>query len=201
MTTTPTARSDAEAQTLLAEELEHLSARREALGEAGVYSVAAWRLQMAMEFEAAALAWHRAHELAPERPEPVHGEALCRLELGQWDRAADLYRLAIEVDAAAASDPDAETLDWEEQDPAFGLGMALHAAGELEAALEAYEVSAARNMIGVEALHEQYRCLMALGRPQDASAVLDRMERRTARLSVRATVQALRAEVGEALQS
>jgi tetratricopeptide (TPR) repeat protein len=185
---TPAARSDEEAPAILAAELDRLAPRRSALGEAGVHAVAGWTLEHAMEWEASALAWRRAHEIDPDDPSAVLHAGVCELELGRWAVAADAFRRAIDVDARVGR------LDWFDEDPAYRLGTALHAAGDLDGAIAAYEQSAHRNALGVDALHELSRAHLARRDGRAALEALRRLESRAVRLTVRAQVQAMRAE-------
>lgn len=189
----PARRTDAEAAAILAAELDRLAARREALGDAGAHAVAGWGLQHAMEWEAALLAWSNVLEADPRDVEAAHARGLCLLELSRWQDAADAFRAVIELDAAlaAAGEP---ALDWMEDDPAYRLGVALHAMGELRAALDAYEESARRNGITVDALREICRVRIVLCEPREALDAVARLEKRAVRLSVRAEAMAFRAE-------
>jgi hypothetical protein len=81
-----------------------------------------------------------------------------------------------------------------ENDPAYRLGVALHAMGRLAEADAAYESSAGRNGVGTDALRELARCRLARGDARGALDALDRLERRTVRLALRAEVMALRAD-------
>ena len=181
-------RTENQARDLLRAELERLAPRREALGEQGVHAVAGWTLEHALEWEASALAWSRAAELDPRDVAAVFHLGVCRLELGQWDEAARTFRRAMELDDEVGR------LDWFDEDPAYRLGNALHAEGDVARAVAAYEESARRNVVGVDALREVARCHLAEGRADAALDALARLERRAVRLSVRAEVQALRAE-------
>ncbi len=190
----PPKRSDDEARALLATELARLAPRSEALGEAGLHAVAGTTLQSGLEWEAALLAWGRARELEPRNVEALFCEGVCLLELGSLDEAADRFRAAAKLDDELEDQPAAERLDWYEQDPWFKLGNALHAKGALDGAIDAYEKSAVSNATAVEALHELTRCHLALKDPRAALHALDRLDRRAVRLSVRAEVNALRAD-------
>lgn len=189
----PTARTAAEARALLYAELDRLAPRREALGEAGVLSVAGWTLTHGMEWEAAALAWERAAALEPDDPELPHQHGICLLELARWEDAAERFRhvLALHDRLAASGKPG---IEWMEEDPAYRLGMALHAKGDLRGAIEAYETSAARNTTGTDALREMARAFLALREPKAALDALTRLDRRTVRLSLRAEAMALRSD-------
>lgn len=192
--TAPPTRTHDEAHALLGEQLELIGERREQLGEEGAYEVAGWRLQMAMEWEASALAYARCFELNDRSVQALFGRGVCALELSRWDEAADLFRRALELDDALEADEGAERLDWFDEDPAYRLGNALHAKGDLDAACEAYAESARRNASGVEALRELVRCEIVRGRGPEALDAVNRMERRAVRLTLRAEVQVLRAE-------
>ena len=184
----PGARSEAQARSLLDEELDRLAPRREALGECGAHAVAGWTLEHALEWEAAALAWQRASDLDAIDAPAVFHLGLCLLELGRFADAAAEFRRAAEIDSAS------NRLDWFDEDPAYRLGNALHAQGEFDAALAAYEESAARNVLGVDSLREVARLHIVRGEREAALRALTRMETRAVRLTVRAEVQALRAE-------
>ena len=187
-------RTDTEAREILAAEIERLRLLGGALGETGSFAVAAWTLMHAYEFEAAEMGWAAAMEREPRDVENVFRHAHCLLELGHFERAADGFRAAMELDAELADAPGGEGLDWLEDDPAYRLGNCLHVQGDLAGAVEAYELSAGRNTIGVEALREMTRCHLAAERPDDALDALRRMERRAGRVGLRAEVLALRAE-------
>lgn len=181
-------RTDAEARSILDAELARLGSRREALGEAAVHSVAGWNLEHALEWEAAALAWRRAFELDERDVCALFHLGVCLLELARFEEAAAAFRRSAALDAEVAR------LDWFDEDPEYRLGNALHAAGRLEEAIDAYERSARRNALGVDALREAARCRLARREAMEALDALKRLERRAVRLSVRAEVQAMRAE-------
>jgi tetratricopeptide (TPR) repeat protein len=181
-------RTDAEARTVLDAELARLAPRREKLGDAGAHSVAGWTLEHAMEWEAAALAWRRAFDLDGRDVAALFHLGVCLLELSKFADAATIFRRAIELDAEVAR------LDWFDEDPEYRLGNALHADGKFDDAIAAYERSAARNVVGVDALREAARIRIVRGEGREALDVLKRLERRAVRLTVRAEVQALRAE-------
>ena len=181
-------RTELQARALLDAELDRLAPRRERLGEAGVHSVAGWTLEHAMEWEASAIAWRRAIELDPNDVCAVFHLGVCLLEMSRWGEAAETFRRAIALDAEVSR------LDWFDEDPEYRLGNALHAAGDLAAAIAAYERSAIRNIVGVDALREAARCRIVRGEGREALDVLRRLERRAVRLTVRAEVQVLRAE-------
>jgi tetratricopeptide (TPR) repeat protein len=184
----PFDRTDAQARALLDAEIERLASRRDALGEAGLHAVAGWRLEQAMEWEAALIAWRRACELEPHDAGPVFHVGACLLETSKFADAADAFRRAIELDVATPR------LDWFDEDPEYRLGNAHHAAGEFDAAVAAYERSAARNELGVDALREAARVHLHRRAGREALDVLHRLEKRAVRLTIRAEVQALRAE-------
>jgi len=181
-------RTDEQARALLAAELERLAPRRDALGDAGMHAVAGFRLEQAMEWEAAVISWRRAAELEPRDAGNVFHVGACLLEMSRFAEAADSFRRAIELDAAAPR------LDWFDEDPEYRLGNALHAAGEFDGAVLAYERSAARNELGVDALREAARVHIHRKAGRQALDVLHRLEKRAVRLTIRAEVQALRAE-------
>ena len=187
-------RTDDEARTILDAELARLAPRRGALGEAGVHAVAGWTLTHAMEYEAAALAWRRALELDSRDVAALFHLGLCLLELSRFEEAADVFRRAVVLDA------EVERLDWFDEDPEYRLANALHAVGDFDGALAAYERSAARNMVGTDALREAARLHIVRGEGRAALDVLARLERRAVRLTIRAEVQALRAEAEAALR-
>jgi tetratricopeptide (TPR) repeat protein len=187
-------RTDAEARSILAAELARLAERRRDLGEEGVHAVAGWTLVHAMEYEAAALAWRRALELDGRDVAALFHLGVCLLELSRFDDAADTFRRAI------ALDEEVGRLDWFDEDPEYRLGNALHASGDFDGALAAYERSAARNMVGTDALREAARLHIVRGEGRAALDVLAHMERRAVRLTIRAEVQALRAEAEAALR-
>jgi tetratricopeptide (TPR) repeat protein len=118
---------------------------------------------------------------------------VCLLELSKFADAATVFRRAIDLDAEVSR------LDWFDEDPEYRLGNALHAQGDFEGAIAAYERSAERNIVGVDALREAARLRIVRGEGDAALDVLRRLERRAVRLTVRAEVQALRAEA-EALR-
>jgi tetratricopeptide (TPR) repeat protein len=184
----PIVRTDEQARALLAEELDRLAPRRDALGDAGVHAVAGWRLEQAMEWEASLIAWRRACELDPADAGSVFHVGACLLETSKFAAAADAFRRAIELDAATPR------LDWFDEDPEYRLGNAHHAAGEFDEAVAAYERSAARNELGVDALREAARVHLHRKAGREALDVLHRLEKRAVRLTIRAEVQALRAE-------
>jgi tetratricopeptide (TPR) repeat protein len=184
----PVSRTDAEARAILEAELARLAPRREALGENGVHAVAGWTLEHAMEWEAAAIAWGRAFEFDARDVSSLFHLGVCRIEMGRYADAAAVLRDAIALDAEVSR------LDWFDEDPEYRLGNALHASGDLTGAIAAYERSAARNVIAVDALREIVHCRIVRGDREAALAALSRMERRAVRLTVRAEVQALRAE-------
>jgi tetratricopeptide (TPR) repeat protein len=95
---------------------------------------------------------------------------------------------------AIALDETVQRLDWFDEDPEYRLGNSLHAQGRFDDAVAAYERSAARNVVGVDALREAARIRIVRGEGREALEVLKRLERRAVRLTVRAEVQALRAE-------
>jgi tetratricopeptide (TPR) repeat protein len=181
-------RTSEQARALYDAELARLASRRQHLGEEGVHAVAGWTLEHAMEFEAAALAWARAFELDPKDVAALFHLGVCRLETGEYAAAADIFRRAIVLDDEVA------LLDWFDEDPEYRLGNALHAAGDFDAAIEAYERSASRNVVGVDSLREAARIRILRGQGREALEVLARLERRAVRLTIRAEVQALRAE-------
>ncbi len=187
--TRPVVRTDAEARAILDSELERLAPRREALGEAGAHAVAGWTLEHGLEWEAAALAWTRAAELDPRDSGAVFHLGVCRLELGRLADSASAFRSAMELDERA------QRLDWFDEDPAYRLGNALHAAGDFDGAIAAYEESARRNALGIDSLREIARLRILRREWPAARDALSRLERRAVRLTVRAEVQALRAEV------
>jgi tetratricopeptide (TPR) repeat protein len=184
----PIVRTDEQARALLSEEIGRLAPRREALGDAGVHAVAGWRLEQAMEWEAAVIAWRRACEIEPRDAGHVFHVGACLLEMSQFAAAAESFRRAIELDVAAPR------LDWFDEDPEYRLGNAHHAAGEFDAAVAAYERSAARNELGVDSLREAARVHLHRKAGREALDVLHRLEKRAVRLTIRAEVQALRAE-------
>lgn len=198
---TPSPRSPQEAEALLAQEATRLAPRREELGEAGVFAVAGWTLQMHLEWEAAELAWGRAAELDPASAEALLGMGICALETGRFLEAAECIRRAIVLDAETSADPDAPSLEWFDEDPAYKLGTALHAAGELAAAVEAYEQSARRNTLGVAALFEAAKCHLACERPAEALEALGRLAPRAKKPGTRADLMALRADAENMLRS
>ncbi len=184
----PVTRTDADARRILEEELARLAPRREALGEEGVNAVAGWTLEHAMEWEAASLAWRRAFEIDGRDVAALFHLGVCLLEVAQYAEAADVFRRSIALDAEVSR------LDWFDEDPEYRLGTALHAQRDLRAAIDAYERSAARNALGVDSLREAARCRLALGEGREALGLLARLERRAVRLTVRAEVQAMRAD-------
>jgi tetratricopeptide (TPR) repeat protein len=181
-------RTDAEARALLDAELARLAPRREQLGDAGVHAVCGWTLEHAMEWEAAAIAWRRAFDLDERDATALFHLGVCLLEMSKFDDAATVFRRAI------ALDEQVQRLDWFDEDPEYRLGNALHAQGNFEEAVAAYERSAARNVVGVDSLREAARIRIVRGQGREALDVLMRLERRAVRLTVRAEVQALRAE-------
>jgi tetratricopeptide (TPR) repeat protein len=189
----PPRRTEAEARAILDAEIERLAPRAAALGPAATFGVAGRVLGHAYEWEAAAMAWARAAMHDPDDPEPPFEEGVCLLELERWDDAADRFRRVIDLDARLlASGRDG--VEWMENDPAYRLGMAMHGRGDLAAAIEAYEESARRNPVGVDALRELARCHLARKEPRAAIDALARLEQRAVRLTVRAEAHALRAE-------
>jgi len=186
-------RSDAEARTILDAELARLAPRRRDLGEEGVHAVAGWTLVHAMEYEAAALAWRGALELDARDVAALFHLGVCLLELSRFDEAADAFRRATALDAEVGR------LDWFDEDPEYRLANALHAVGDFDGAVAAYERSAARNILGVDSLREAARIHILRGDGKRALDVLTRLERRAVRLTIRAEVQALRAEAEAAL--
>jgi tetratricopeptide (TPR) repeat protein len=191
---TPVSRTDAEARTLLDAEVARLAPRREALGEDGTYAVCGWTLEHAMEWEAASLAWRRAFDLDPRDVGALFHLGVCLTELGQFADAAQVFRDATVLDA------EVQKLDWFDEDPEYRLGVALHAMRDTGAAIEAYERSAARNLLGVDALREIVRCRIVREEPREALEALQRLEHRAVRLTVRAEVQAMRAEAESMLR-
>lgn len=187
-------RTDDEARTILDAELARLAPRRGDLGEEGVHAVAGWTLVHAMEYEAAAIAWRRALELDPRDVAAQFHLGVCLLELSRWDDAADAFRRAIALDAEVGR------LDWFDEDPEYRLGNALHATGDFDGALAAYERSASKNIVGTDALREAARIHILRGEGREALEVCSRLERRAVRLTIRAEVQALRAEAEAALR-
>jgi tetratricopeptide (TPR) repeat protein len=181
-------RTDSEARALLDAELARLAPRREALGEAGVHAVAGWTLEHAMEWEAATLAWRRAIDLDAKDVASVFHLGLCLLEMSRFADAAEVFRTTIELDASV------DRLDWFDEDPEYRLGNALHAGGDFDAAVAAYERSSRRNLLGVDALREAARIHIHRRDRRAALDVLERLEKRAVRLTIRAEVQALRAE-------
>ncbi len=170
------------------------------LGEAGRHAVAGWKLLMALEWEAAELAYTRVVELEPQDVEAMFGRGTCVLEQGRFAEAAEIFRATLALDdGLERTGSDLPRLDWFDNDPAYKLGNALHAMGNLEEAVIAYDESARRNCVGFEQARELVRCLIALGRGQDALDALARMERHNARLAARAEVSALRAEAAALL--
>jgi len=194
VTQTPAPRSEDEAREILAAELDGLSERADALGEAGAQAVAAWSLQMAYEFEAAQMAWARTVELEPHNAQARFNEGVCLLEVESLEAAEQAFRHALEIDAAVTEGEPGEGLDWFEEDPHFKLGNVQHLRGDLEAACVHYARSAQRNLTAVEALTELIRCRLALGQAEKALEAIDRLTTRAARLSVRAEAEAYRAE-------
>jgi len=194
-------RSPEEARELLDQHLTDLASRRDALGEAGVFAVAAWTLTHAFEFEAAELAWARVSELEPRSIEAVFQRGLSLLELGRFADAADSFRATIELDVVLREDPNAELVDWIEDDPALRLGNCHHATGDLDAAIVAYEESARRNTVSGAALREIVRCRLAQERPADALHALDRLAKRACTIALRAEVEALRADAERMLRA
>ena len=146
-----------------------------------------------MEWEASLLAWRRAFELDASDVAALYHCGICLLELSRFDEAAGVFRQAIVLDAQVAR------LDGLDEDPHYRLGAALHAKGDFDGALAAYDRSACVNEVGVDALREAARIRIHRREPREALEVLRRLERRAVRLTVRAQVQALRAEA-EALQ-
>jgi tetratricopeptide (TPR) repeat protein len=187
-------RTDDEARATLAAELARLAPRRGDLGEAGVHSVAGWTLTHAMEYEAAALAWRRALELDARDVAALFHLGVCLLELSRFGEAAEIFRRAVVLDA------EVERLDWFDEDPEYRLGNALHAQGAFDDAVLAYERSAARNILGTDSLREAARIHILRGDGARALDVCARLERRAVRLTIRAEVQALRAEAEAALR-
>src|SRR5262245_22719444 len=124
-------RTDDEARALLDAELARLSRCRTDLGEAGVHAVAGWTLTHALEFEAAALAWRRAHDLDGRDVAALFHLGVCLLELSRFPDAADVFRRAIALDA------EVNRLDWFDEDPEYRLGNALHAPGAFDDAVAA----------------------------------------------------------------
>jgi len=181
-------RTDAEARALFDEEIARLEPRRVALGDAGLPAVVGWRLEQAMEWEASAIAWGRAIEFEPDDAGAVFHLGSCLLEMSRFAEAAEMFRRATALDAAT------QRLDWFDEDPEYRLGNAHHAAGEFDLAVAAYERSASRNLLGVDALREAARIHIHLRRGEEALDVLARLEKRAVRLTIRAEVQALRAE-------
>ena len=181
-------RTDAEARAILDAELARLAPRRDQLGEAGVHSVCGWTLEHAMEWEAAAIAWRRTFDLDEKDAAALFHLGVCLLEMSKFTDAETVFRRAIDLDEKV------ERLDWFDEDPEYRLGNALHAQGNLEEAVAAYERSAVRNIVGVDALREAARIRIVRGEGREALDVLRRLERRAVRLTVRAEVQALRAE-------
>ena len=200
MSGAPTRTPD-EAAALFDEAVEDLAARRSALGEAGTFAVVAWTLLHAWEFEAAELAWARVLELEPKSLEGAYQRGMCLLELSRFDEAADAFRHTIELDAQLRSDPNAEVLDWIEDDPNYRLGNCHHAKGDLDDAIAAYEESAQRNTVAVDALREIVRCHLARNEPTPALAALERLDRRVVRPATRAQVLALRADAERMLRA
>jgi tetratricopeptide (TPR) repeat protein len=189
----PARRTESEAAALLASELERLGPRRAALGDAGAHAVAGWGLQHGMEWEASLLAWERVLEITPRDVEAMHAKGLCLLELARYSDAAAVFRAVIDLDASLVAAGE-DSMDWMEDDPAYRLGIALHATGDLRGALAAYEDSARRNELGVDALREICRVRIVLCEPREALDAVARLERRAVRLSVRAEAMAYRAE-------
>jgi tetratricopeptide (TPR) repeat protein len=185
-------RDDAEAGAALEAELERLAPRREALGEGGVYAVAAWSLQMAYEWEAAVLAWTRAVACLPDNAPAVFQLGVCRLELGELDAASKLFERALDVDSGVAAGGAGEALDWFEEDPHLKLGNVHHLRGDLERAIACYDRSATRNRTAVEALTEIVRCHLARNDAARALAAADRLAHRSSRPSVLAEVEMFR---------
>jgi len=181
-------RTDAEARALLDAELARLAPRREQLGDAGVHAVCGWTLEHAMEWEASAIAWRHAFDLDERDVAALFHLGVCLLEMSKFGDAETAFRRAIALDEKV------ERLDWFDEDPEYRLGNALHAQGNFEDAVAAYERSAARNIVGVDALREAARIRIVRGEGREALDVLKRLERRAVRLTVRAEVQALRAE-------
>src|SRR5262245_53378130 len=124
-------RTDDEARALLADELARLAAGVAVLGQAGVHAVAGWTLTHAMEYEAAALAWRRAHELDARDVAALFHLGVCLLELSRFPDAADVFRRAIALDS------EVNRLDWFDEDPEYRLGNALHAPGAFDDAVAA----------------------------------------------------------------
>ena len=192
-------RSPEEAEQILAAELSRLEPRREALGAEGCFAVAGWTLQHALEWEAALLAWRQVTAYKPRNVEAAYAEALCLLEMSRFADAAQRFRDVIELDAETVGSG-GEGLDWMEDDPEYRLGVALHAMGDLTAAIEAYERSASRNEIAVDALREICRARIALGHAKEAIDAANRLERRAIRLTVRAEALQFRAEARSLLR-
>jgi tetratricopeptide (TPR) repeat protein len=200
MSGAPTRTPD-EAARLLVEAVEDLADRREALGEGGAYAVAAWSLTHAWEFEASELAWARVIALEPRSLEAVFQRGMALIELSRFEEAASAFRHAIDLDAELRSDPNAEVLDWIEDDPNYRLGNCHHAEGDLERAIDAYEESARRNTVAVDALREIARCRLAREEPVEALDALTRLDRRVVKPAVRAEAQALRADAQRMLRA
>lgn len=185
-------RDDAEAHAALDAELERLAPHSAELGDGGLHAVAAWTLQMAYEWEAAALAWSRAIECMPGNAPAVFNLGVCRLETGDLDAAAALFHRAVEVDSAVTGEGGGEALDWFEEDPYLKLGNVHHLRGDLERAIEAYDQSARFNLTAVESLAEIVRCRLAQKDGKRALEAADRLARRSSRPSVLAQVEAFR---------
>ncbi len=200
MSGAPTRTPD-EAAALLDEAVQGLATRREALGESGTFAVAAWTLTHAWEFEASELGWARVIALEPTSLEAVYQRGLCLIELSRFGEAAGAFRSAIELDAALRDDPNAEVLDWIEDDPNYRLGTCHHASGDLEQAIDAYEESARRNTVAVDALREIARCRLARRQPTEALEALARLARRVVKPAVRAEVLALSADAERMLRT
>jgi tetratricopeptide (TPR) repeat protein len=200
MSGVPTRTPD-EAAAILADAVKELASRREALGEGGTFAVAAWSLTHAWEFEAAEIAWARVLEHEPRALEAVYQRGMALIELSRFDDAAAAFRHAIELDAELRGDPNSELLDWIEDDPSYRLGNCHHASGDLERAIVAYEESARRNTVAVDALREIARCRLAREEPREALAALRRLDDRVVKPAVRAEVLALRADAERMLRA